>query len=52
VKSGRAPAEQPGIAAFTAAFGGLGAIRPLLVGGDGIGLERFLLEPAGRWVAR
>ena len=43
---------QPGIAAFTAAFGGLGPIRPLLVGGDGIPLERFLLEPAERWVAR
>ena len=52
VKSGRAPAAQPGIAAFTAAFGGLGPIRPLLVGGDGIPLERFLLEPAERWVAR
>jgi hypothetical protein len=52
VKSGRAPASQPGIAAFTAAFGGLGPIRPLLVGGDGIPLERFLLEPAARWVAR
>ena len=52
VKSGRAPGSQPGIAAFTAAFGGLGPIRPLLVGGDGIPLERFLLEPGGRWVAR
>ena len=31
---------------------GLGPIRPLLVGGDGIALERFLLEPAERWVAR
>jgi predicted AAA+ superfamily ATPase len=52
VKSGRASAAQPGIAAFTAAFGGLGPVRPLLVGGDGIPLERFLLEPAERWVAR
>ncbi len=51
VKSGRAGASQPGIAAFTAAFAGLGPIRPLLVGGDGIALERFLLEPAQRWVA-
>jgi hypothetical protein len=50
VKSGRAPASQPGIAAFTAAFSGLGPIRPLLVGGDGIPLERFLLEPAERWL--
>ncbi len=52
VKSGRASASQPGIAAFIATFAGLGAIRPLLVGGDGIGLERFLLESAERWVAR
>ena len=52
VKSGRTGGSQPGIAAFTTAFAGLGPIRPLLVGGDGIGLERFLLEPADRWVAR
>jgi predicted AAA+ superfamily ATPase len=52
VKSGRAGPLQPGIAAFTAAFSGLGPIRPLLVGGDGIPLERFLLEPTERWVAR
>jgi len=52
VKSGRAGASQSGIAAFTVAFAGLGPIRPLLVGGDGIALERFLLEPAERWVAR
>ena len=52
VKSGRASPLQPGIAAFTAAFSGLGPIRPLLVGGDGIPLERFLLEPTERWVAR
>ncbi|MHB8959388.1 MAG: hypothetical protein ACYDAN_07155 [Candidatus Limnocylindrales bacterium] len=48
----RPQASQPGIAAFSAAFGGLGPIRPLLVGGDGIPIERFLLEPAERWVAR
>jgi len=52
VKSGRSPAAHPGTAAFMAAFAGLGPIRPLLVGGDGIGLERFLLEPAEGWVAR
>jgi hypothetical protein len=52
VKSGRASAAGLGIIAFTAAFAGLGPIRPLLVGGDGIALERFLLEPAGRWVAK
>jgi hypothetical protein len=50
VKSGRAGASQPGIAAFSAAFAGLGPVRPLLVGGDGIALERFLLEPADRWL--
>lgn len=52
VRSGRSPASQPGIAAFSAAFAGLGSIRSLVVGGDGITLERFLLEPAHRWVAR
>jgi uncharacterized protein len=52
VKSGHAGASQPGIAAFTEAFKGLGRVRPLLVGGDGIDLERFLLEPANRWVER
>jgi hypothetical protein len=52
VKSGRAPAAYPGTAAFMAAFSGLGPIRPILVGGDGIGIERFLLEPAERWVVR
>ena len=45
-----ARSSQPGIAAFTAAFAGLGPVRPLLVGGDGIAIERFLLEPADRWV--
>lgn len=51
VKSGRSPASQPGIAAFSNAFAGLCPIRPLLVGGDGIDVERFLLEAAERWVA-
>lgn len=51
VKSGRAPASHPGTAALTAAFGGLGPIRPILVGADGIALEPFLLEPPERWVA-
>ena len=50
VKSGRAPAAHPGTAAFRAAFGNLGPIRPILVGGDGVGLERFLVESAERWV--
>ncbi len=51
VKSGRAVASQPGLAAFADAFSGLGPIRSLLVGGDGIDLERFLLEPPERWVS-
>ncbi|MFN8631235.1 MAG: DUF4143 domain-containing protein [Chloroflexota bacterium] len=51
VKSGRAPTSLPGMAAFMAAFEGLGPIRPILVGGDGIALERFLLESPERWVA-
>ncbi|MHB8399408.1 MAG: ATP-binding protein [Candidatus Limnocylindrales bacterium] len=52
VKSGRAGTSQPGIAEFSTAFAGLGPVRPLLVGADGIPLERFLLEPPERWVAR
>jgi hypothetical protein len=46
----RAPLAQPGIAAFRAAFAGLGPMRPLLVGGDGIAIDRFLLKPASRWL--
>lgn len=51
VKSGRVSASQPGLLAFSAAFVEHGPIRLLLVGGGGIDLERFLLEPANRWVA-
>jgi predicted AAA+ superfamily ATPase len=47
VKSGRAPLAHPGIAAFTAAFK---PKRSLLVGGDGIALEEFLLQPVAHWV--
>ena len=50
VKTERAPARLPGIAALGAAFAGLGPVRPLLVGGDGIPVERFLREPARRWL--
>lgn len=49
VKSGRRRDTQPGLAAFTAAFE---ATRNLLVGGDGIPVEEFLLEPAGHWVGK
>lgn len=51
VKSGRARASLPGLLAFGTTFPNLGPIRPLLVGGGGIDLERFLLEPPDRWVA-
>ncbi len=51
VKSGRARANQPGLHAFARQFQ---PDRTLVVsgeqGGDGIALERFLEEPAGRWV--
>ena len=48
VKSGRAPTEHAGSAAFAAAF------KPrhsLLVGGDGIALEDFLAQPVRHWIA-
>lgn len=51
VKTGRTGAVQPGITAFRKAFAGLRPVRPILVGADGIDLERFLLEPAQRWVS-
>lgn len=47
VKSGRAPAALPGMQAFNEAF------RPdrlLLVGGDGIPVEEFLVQPVERWL--
>ena len=47
VKSGRAPDYLPGIAAFAAAFH---PTRKLLVGGDGIDVEEFLLTPVGAWL--
>jgi len=48
VKSGRAPAAMPGLAAFKAAFD---PARTLLVGGDGIPVEEFLLRPVEEWLA-
>jgi hypothetical protein len=47
VKSGRAGESLPGIAAFAQAFK---PKRTLLVGGDGIPVEEFLLKPVEHWV--
>lgn len=49
VKSGRTREAQPGLAAFAEAFK---PARELLVGGDGIRVEDFLLAPIPRLVAR
>lgn len=46
VKSGRAPTEHAGTAAFLKAFK---AQRSLLVGGDGITLQDFLGRPVAHW---
>jgi predicted AAA+ superfamily ATPase len=48
VKSGRRRDTHPGLAAFAAAFK---TTRQLLVGGDGIPVEDFLLEPVTHWVS-
>jgi hypothetical protein len=48
VKSGPSRDPQPGMAAFGKAFP---EARKLLVGGDGIDLEEFLMKPATHWVA-
>jgi predicted AAA+ superfamily ATPase len=47
VKSGRRRAATPGLDAFARKFG---PTRSIVVGRDGIDLERFLLEPPERWV--
>jgi predicted AAA+ superfamily ATPase len=47
VKSGRVRERHPGLEAFRAAFA---PQRVLLVGGDGIPVEEFLLQPATRWI--
>ncbi len=49
VKSGRIRDSQPGLTAFAEAFK---PARKLLVGGDGIPVEDFLLAPVARLVAR
>lgn len=48
VKSGRAPQAQVGTAAFAAAFK---ARRTLLVGGDGVPVDEFLMRPVSHWLA-
>ena len=47
VKSGRRHDALPGMEAFAEAFG---PVRTLLVGADGIALEKFLSRPAEHWV--
>jgi predicted AAA+ superfamily ATPase len=49
VKSGRARDTRSGLAALADAFK---PMRQLLVGGDGIPVEEFLLTPVARWVMR
>ncbi len=47
VKSGHAPHSHPGTITFRKAFS---PKRSLLVGGDGITVEDFLMQPVGHWV--
>jgi hypothetical protein len=47
VKSGRSRHAQPGLRVFVEAFK---PQRRLLVGGDGIAIEEFLLQPVEHWV--
>lgn len=47
VKSGRSPLAHAGTTAFAQAFK---PQRSLLVGGDGIALEDFLIQPVSHWV--
>jgi predicted AAA+ superfamily ATPase len=49
VKSGRRREALPGVAAFMAAFR---PTRTLLVGGQGVSLEEFLLRPAKYWLGK
>ena len=49
VKSSRSRDAHPGLEAFVEAFK---PSRQLLVGGDGIPVEEFLLKPVGHWAAR
>jgi len=48
IKSGRAPQAHLGTAAFAEAFK---VKRTLLVGGDGISVEKFLNRPVSEWLA-
>lgn len=48
VKSGRARGARSGLASFTARYG---EVRTLLVGGDGIDVEEFLLRAPGHYLA-
>lgn len=47
VKSGRSPQVHAGTAAFSEAFQ---PTRTLLVGGDGISVDEFLLKPVTHWI--
>jgi predicted AAA+ superfamily ATPase len=47
VKSGRVARSMPGMEAFRSAFD---PTRCILVGGDGIPVEEFLLQPAETWI--
>ncbi|QJR36771.1 ATP-binding protein [Gemmatimonas groenlandica] len=47
VKSGRAPLAHAGTSSFAQAFQ---PTRILMVGGDGIALEEFLLKPVTHWI--
>lgn len=49
VKSGRAPHAHAGTDAFARSFK---VHRTLLVGGDGVPVEDFLMQPVTHWVAR
>lgn len=49
VKSGRAPLAHAGTAAFVEAFK---PQRTLLVGGDGIAVDDFLMQPVAHWIRR
>jgi predicted AAA+ superfamily ATPase len=47
VKSGRAPVAFSGVAAFSEAFR---PKRTLLVGGDGVSIDEFLMKPVEHWL--
>jgi uncharacterized protein len=49
VKSNRSRDTNPGLASFAESFR---PMRQLLVGGDGIPVEEFLLKPVRHWVTR